>query len=569
MDKEKLKKVWTMLLKDSDVEDQKELATRTGISESTISRILTGKRENPTIKQLQKIAIGLGMKLDDLTRILNDPDSYLREYGSDLRSEKQKYFDHYLAKWLKNSDCVYSAPACTFLSGEHAVVFGHPAIYLPLPLRLYIKVEASPKIAELFIGEFKCPHPKEEMRILKTDSIADYGSCTIEGQKESLDALFRLIIKPFLKIKFHQIGFRINVLSSFPIAVGLDSSGALSACIAKAFVDNFLDMERFKIYFELADQENKEVAMLLAWAIENCFHGGCSSGAGATVSFNGRAGRHPIVYSIAKRSRLFHRHLEGWNSVSISASEEGFRLLSEIKRFIFDPGERIKNLRDYQNPPSYNITILYSGVPSRTADVLNRSVRSYLSEDSKRVAHICEMFDRHFKPDEIQRSLLVHRHDIIEKIYLNPQLDEEKSEQMALAYFELLSEALGSISIATFNSIVSDWSSVPSFMNSYQALLCGMGLSHPAIESFIDRLKSKSLETREYQAELVSSLGVKLTGAGKGGDILVLSLFDKEMHANLIKQTIQDSHVIHFDSCELSDKQWKSSVDGVRRESLR
>ena len=27
----------------------------------------------------------------------------------------------------------YSAPACVFLAGEHAVMFGHAALYLPLP----------------------------------------------------------------------------------------------------------------------------------------------------------------------------------------------------------------------------------------------------------------------------------------------------------------------------------------------------------------------------------------------------------------------------------------------------
>lgn len=464
---------------------------------------------------------------------------------------------------------IYSAPACVFLSGEHAVVFGHPAIYLPLPLRLYIKVEASRQIEGISIDDFKCPHPREEMTILNTESINDYGRCSIEEQKRALLSLYSTIIKPFLKKEFHGVGLKFSVLSSFPVAVGLASSGAFSACIAKALTDEFLDVEKFQIYFGLGGQEEQEVAILLAWAIENCFHGGRSSGAGSTVSFNGRLGRHPILYSISKRSYLSHRHLDGWSPVVISESEEGFRILSKIKRLIFDPGEHFLNLPDYPEPPPYNISVLYSGVPSRTADVLKRNVRSYVRGSTERVAHVCKLFDQKFKEEEVQRSLALHRYEIIEKIYLNDQLVDDKSEQMANAYIELLAEALGSISIGMFNSVVSDWFSVPDFMNSYQALLCGMGLSDLATECLVSQLKSASIKEQLHQDPLIPRLGAKITGAGKGGDILVLSLFDKDVHKDLVGKSKQNFNAIHFDSSELLDSEWNSFVEGVRKEKLR
>ena len=536
------------------------LVKESKVDKGTISKLINGRLHSTGPENLEKIARCLQITIDELSKRFSHPDLYL----SDQRSK----FDEFLATWAANADLVYSAPACAFLSGEHAVVFGHPAIYLPLPLRLYIKVEASHQIEGIFIDDFKCPHPKEEMIILNTELIQDYGSCPIEEQKRVLLSLFLSIINPFLKSEFHGMGFRVSVLSSFPVAVGLASSSALSACISKALFDEFINIEKFKLYFDLGDQENQEVAMLLAWAIENCFHGGRSSGAGSTVSFNGRLGRHPILYSIAKRSYLLHRHLEGWNPVIISESEQGFRTLSKIKRFIFDPGECLQNLPDYPEPPPYNITVLYSGVPSRTEAVLKRDIRSYVRESAERVVHVCEIFDRKFKEEEIQRSLAIHRYEIIEKIYLNSQLSNDKSDQMSHAYFELLSEALGSISIGAFNSVVSDWSSVPHLMNSYQALLCGMGLSHPAIESLISKLKSASIEEQLRQDQLEPRLGAKITGAGKGGDILVLSLFDKDVHQNLIVKSSEGAHAIHFDSCELSDSEWNSLVQGVRKEKL-
>lgn len=537
-----------------------KLTKESGVDRATISKLMNGKLHSTGPENLKKIARCLNITIDDLSRIFTNPDEYINNDGSQ--------FDEFLATWAANADFVYSAPACAFISGEHSVVFGHPAIYLPLPLRLYIKVKASQNIQGIFIDEFKCLHPqKEEMTIINTELIQDYGSCPIEEQKKILLSLFSSVVAPSLKSEFHDVGFRVSVLSQFPVAVGLASSGALSACIAKTLVDNFIDTEKLKFNFDLNNHNNQQIAMLLAWAIENCFHGGCSSGAGATVSFNGRLGKHPIVYAISKRSYLSHKHLDGWSSVNLSESEKGFRLLSKIKKFIFDPGEYIESLPNYPEPPPYNVTILYSGVPSRTEAVLKRDVRSYAKESAERVAHVCQMFDEQFQLDEVQRSLVVHRYEIIEKIYLNTEFKGDKSEQMSRAYFELLSEALGNISIAIFNSIVSDWSAVTEFMNSYQSLLCGMGLSHPIIESLINRLKFISMEEQQRRNQLESRLGVKITGAGKGGDILVLSLLEKNVHQDLINKIRQDGYIIHFNSCESSDD-WNSPVPGARKENL-
>lgn len=541
----------------------KKLAKKAGINPGTLSRIINGHTKKPSKEVSGKIAQALDIRVYELEQLLE-----ITEEGT-----WQSEFNKYLREWIADSKLVYSAPACAFLSGEHAVVFGHPAVYLPLPLRLYIKLEASSQFEGIYIDEFKCPHPNKKLTnsiIADTDTISHYRSrnCSTAGQQESLLSIFESVINPFLKSEFRGVGFRICVLSSYPIAVGLNSSGALSACIAEALTDHFIDIEKLKLYFELTSRTRQEVAMLLAWAIENCFHGGCSSGAGATISFNGRLGRHPILYSISKRSYLSYKCSTGWNSVSVSESEQGFRTLSNIKRFIFDPGANVENLPDYPNPPNYNVTILYSGTPSRTEAVLNRDIRSYIKESKERVDHVCKLFDKTFKLEDVQRTLAVHRYDIIEKIYLNDQFDGDKSSQMAHAYFELLSEALGSISIAIFNSIVANWSSTPDLMNSYQALLCGMNLSTPKIESLINRIKYMSMDEETYDKQTSSSLGLKITGAGIGGDVLALSLLSKDTHENLINNIKKGGHVVHFDSCSLSSQDWNSPVDGVRQEKI-
>lgn len=472
-----------------------------------------------------------------------------------------------VAEWISSSHLVYSAPACAFLSGEHSVMFGHPAIYLPLPIRLYIKIEASSEIESINIKDFKCCSPQNPNQLVNTELSNDYPVCELDPHRKHLNLLYVSIIEPFLRRKFEKSGFKISVISSFPVAVGLGSSGALSACIAKALIDEFIDLEKFKSYFELQRKDEKEITMLLAWFIENCFHAGRSSGAGAVVSFNGRVGTHPIVYGISKRSYLFHRHQSGWHQVITQISQEGFKALSKVKIFVFDPSESLFHLPNYPNPPHYNITVFYSNQSSSTATILQREIRSPAKNSIERVKHVCKMFDEIFEDDSFHNSFKMHRHEIVEKIYLNENINSiEKSDQIGHAYLELLMESLGNISIAIFNSIVADWTAVPDLMNSYQSVLCGAGISNLKTESLINKLKSLSLEKQLKEDQLMSKFGTKITGAGRGGDVIAFSLYDVDNHQNIISKINQDQNPIHFDSCQLSDSNWKNSVQGARRE---
>jgi mevalonate kinase len=63
-------------------------------------------------------------------------------------------------------------------------------------------------------------------------------------------------------------------------------------------------------------------------------------------------------------------------------------------------------------------------------------------------------------------------------------------------------------------------------------------------------------------------LGAKITGVGKGGDIIVFSRYEPDVHEELILKNKQDINTIHFNSCELSDSEWNTGVAGVRRENL-
>ena len=64
---------------------QKELAQTSGIAQSTISQIETGLR-SPTLRTIEKIAMGLEVQLGELLGFTADPDSGKLKEEGDLAS---------------------------------------------------------------------------------------------------------------------------------------------------------------------------------------------------------------------------------------------------------------------------------------------------------------------------------------------------------------------------------------------------------------------------------------------------------------------------------------------------
>lgn len=484
-------------------------------------------------------------------------------------------FEQHLASWKVGKKLIYSAPSATFFVGEHAVVYGHIAIYYPLPLRLYVHIEPDYDTNKITFNEYKVPDPNQVSEIKPVEYIKDYGSCGVPHQTEAINNLFKSVIHPFLGKKS---GFKINVLSSFPIAVGLNSSGAFSVCFAQGLVDNFLNIEEFKKHFNLQGRDTKKIVLTLAWAIENCFHHFSSSGAGIHASFFGREGKHPLIYCSAKRSNLAHRKAKGCRPVNVGQGEEALKNLLAIETFIFDPAAAIVyptentdtgnlpiNIPPYSNPPNYNITVLYSGSHSPTEAVLATygGIRRFSSGSTERVNYIHEKFRTAFPENNFQRSLEIHS-EILSNIYLNQSL-EDKDKELEYAYKELMMEALGNIGVGILNSVLSDWQFVPELMNSCQHLLSSGGLSNQRIDAFVTRLQAQAIQYQIDNSEPLIKIGAKLTGAGKGGDIIVLSLYDHDVHRNLIEKAMNDNYTIHF-SCAVSRDEDGIQVDGVKRE---
>lgn len=127
----------------------------------------------------------------------------------------------------------YSSPAKVILSGEHAVVYGKPAIVSAINLRLKFTVSSISQSGQDSVLA------KEIVFISK--KVREYL------QKE--------------KIKFFDKKFKVSIDSDIPIGCGLGSSAALSVAAVASFLE-FYSGKKF----------DKEIFNNLAYQMEKYFH---------------------------------------------------------------------------------------------------------------------------------------------------------------------------------------------------------------------------------------------------------------------------------------------------------
>ncbi|EKE14252.1 MAG: hypothetical protein ACD_12C00604G0005 [uncultured bacterium] len=125
----------------------------------------------------------------------------------------------------------YSAPGKVILSGEHAVVYGNPALVSAIDLRLIFTISSR---------SYKDSNLSKEILIVSNQ------------------------VKSFLsekKINFVNKPFSYEIKSAIPVGRGLGSSAALSVAVVAAFLE-FYTGKKFE----------KEIINNLAFEIEKHFH---------------------------------------------------------------------------------------------------------------------------------------------------------------------------------------------------------------------------------------------------------------------------------------------------------
>ena len=121
-----------------------------------------------------------------------------------------------------------SAPAKTILFGEHAVVYGYPAIAVPISsLRATAEItKQTGRDSGIYI---KAPDIDKEL-------ILNFDSDQLNQINDALSTTVRLVIN---KLDINTPNWDITIQSTIPLASGLGSGAAVSAAIARSIISAF------------------------------------------------------------------------------------------------------------------------------------------------------------------------------------------------------------------------------------------------------------------------------------------------------------------------------------------
>jgi hypothetical protein len=209
------------------------------------------------------------------------------EPSPNLKDEFEKFKSN-----LENSELVVAFPGAFFFIGEHAVMFGHPALYMTIPLYVLIGIKESTK--EGINIEVWQRNPE-------TNFFEKFKWAEISQREELRSKIEELFIGESIKPR-HDV----FTLMQVPPSCGLNSSGAFSAGISVCLgmLKGYLTPEKIEDWQSVKELSNlkkdKEFnkTFKIAWDIDWIIQKR-SSGIGPFASLIG-VRDEPIVYFLEK-----------------------------------------------------------------------------------------------------------------------------------------------------------------------------------------------------------------------------------------------------------------------------
>lgn len=409
----------------------------------------------------------------------------------------QEHFPEVYRELFSHSVIVTSAGRMFTWAGEYAEMFGGLNIMQKLPLRIHIGLEPINR-SEIKIGLFKTFFPSKSCFI---DSVFNNLA-----EKELANFLYDIL--PDFGYKKNPQGFLIHIVSELPIECGLGSVGTLAGALSVAL---FLLLDKISLKVinswprytaqELINNHNLGFQTIhrLAWKIEAVLDLFPVSGIRSFTSLISSV--HPIVY-FTKRDRS----IEDIDLIEASSNpEENLKIIQKTQCW----GFRCEELFKFKYLISWPIDfgLIFSGDYRVTGNIL-RSIGQTRDHLHQTTEYIKEEFTESLDkiPNQDDRPFFY-------RICL-----ERGGEGVWNRYTTTLSIASMQVLKSFYNLFTSGASDEPFFkaINLGHNILKFLDVSTPTIDSICSYLQDQI----RLSGENPEMVAVKLTGAGKGGDVL-------------------------------------------------
>lgn len=434
--------------------------------------------------------------------------------------------------FFKNCKSVIRAPGSFFWGGEHACGYGNVALVQAIPLYAYVGLE---------VGQY--PDFQYEVRALKKNVDAGLGDINAESMEDiSIESWQeRDRVASYLHFWKKRTGcdcFKIKVWLEVIPKCGLNSSGALAASLSSLLymVENHIGEEQLAII--LKDFSSRSVRELkanstfmrifkTAWILDDCFHDFQSSGAGPFSSIVGSAQGELLAYFTERRSfNAPHRLRRLPKNQTNPKPDDYAKIAADIDRINFW-GSRVSfpsaKLRE-----RLGIMLVYSGEPKATGQVLEKQA-SWMADPVKSyMDSFFSLFDR-------------KEFDNIDMLpcFVRDMLSSVPSASDSGYYAKnTFTQSLGLLPWKLLMGLQhEDVGAILETVNSIHHFLVFYGVFGGGLRECLEYMTAKA----------TGPLGVKLTGAGGGGDLVVIG--NRDILEALESQIQRDgTYRIHYSS---------------------
>jgi len=192
---------------------------------------------------------------------------------------------------FRKSEIVTAFPGAFFFIGEHAVMYGQPALYMPIPLYVFVGIKKS-EVIGINVETWQLD---QESKLFKKHRWED-------NQIEEIQSCIREVFRG----ESVEPRYNIFVLMQVPPRCGLNSSGAFSAGVSVilGMLKSYISEEKVNVWQKTPDlsdlKKDKEFNKIfeIAWEIDHTIQNG-SSGIGPFASLIG-VRDEPIVYFLVE-----------------------------------------------------------------------------------------------------------------------------------------------------------------------------------------------------------------------------------------------------------------------------